>query len=274
MAHATVAHALAHGFDQSGQQKKIVLEKRIPRHFPALRRHTQDYFEAAFGRRMGAHAFELFVERGFGDSTFLDVNYEPVIVPNETDVQPFFDLVPLAADHDAIAVPIRLPAGNDRLNHRLGQASNALKQIGNLFVFEPELRRVIDVLILAAAALAEVTARRRNAFGRGFQDSEQPRSRKLLFHFDDFDFDIFPHHDKRDEEDEVIHARQALAAEGDVANRDGESAPERGAWRLRCGVAYRALSWQAAGRQSSLDLPGSLRDTRTVGRSSGRLPVP
>ena len=264
MAHAAVAHALAHGFDQPGQEKKIVLEKRIPRHVPALRRHTQDYFEASFGRRMGAHAFELFVERGFGDFTFLDVNYEPVIVPNETDIQPLFDLVPLAADHDAIAVPIRLPAGNDRPNHRFVQASNPLKQIGDLFVFEPELRRVIDVLILAAAALSEVTARRRNAFGRGFQDSEQPRSRKLLFRFADFDFDFLAYHHERDENDEVIHTRHALAAEGDVANCDGESAPECGDCRFRYGVAHRALSWQVAGRQSSLDLLGSLRDTRTA----------
>src|SRR5437762_8053895 len=117
MSRAAVAHARARDSDQLGQQEQVVLEKRVARHIPAFRPYTQYHLQAAFRRRIGAHALDLFVDGWLGYAALLDVHHQPVVLADEADVEALFEFVPLAADHDAIAVAVRLRARNDRLDH-------------------------------------------------------------------------------------------------------------------------------------------------------------
>ena len=55
---------------------------------------------------MGADLFDLFVESRLGDLAFLDIHHEPAVGAKEPDVQALFELVPLAADHDPVSVPV------------------------------------------------------------------------------------------------------------------------------------------------------------------------
>ena len=86
------------------------------------------------------------------------------------------------------------------------------------------------MLILAATALAEVTAPGRDPLRRRLQNTQQPRPRKLLLDLDDFDFDLLAYQHEGDKHNEIIRPRHALAAKRDVVNRDGEFAA--GAERL------------------------------------------
>src|SRR5450755_3544369 len=77
--------------------------------------------------------------------------------------------VMLQPDAGAIAVipGLRRVYVNFLIEFQLGGAAHGLTQD---FRFEAKLSRVVDVLILAAAALAEVRAWRNNAVGRWRQD--------------------------------------------------------------------------------------------------------
>ena len=171
MPRAAVAEQSAHGFHELRQQGKIVLEKRIRRHVPVFRRHAQNDLDSPLRRRMRADPLDFFVERRFGNFAFLDVLNQAAVPAHKTDVQLLLRFVPLAANHDAIAVAVRPGAGNHLRHPRLLKPANPLKQIGDLFVFQSKLRGVINVLILAAAALAEVPAGRFDAFRRRLHDS-------------------------------------------------------------------------------------------------------
>ena len=127
MPHAAVTHALAHRLDQFRQEKKIILKERIARHVPAFHRNAQHHFESALGRRIAAHPSKLLVEPRLGDFTFFDVQHETAVVTDETDVQSLFELVPLAANHDAIAIAVLLRAGNHRLDGAPRKTADALK---------------------------------------------------------------------------------------------------------------------------------------------------
>ena len=77
------------------------------------------------------------------------------------------------------------------------------------------------MLILAAAARAEMAAFRFDAFQRRFLHSQQFRPRKILFDLRDFSGDGFADQHERHEHHEVIHAPDAFAAERDVVDCQG-----------------------------------------------------
>src|SRR5713101_1336167 len=110
MPRAAVRQSLAHNFDKLRKQKEIILEKRIRWHFPAFRCNAQDDFQAALWRGMRSHVFDLLIKRRLGDGTFLDIDDQPVVSANEANIETLFEFVPLAANHNAIAVAIRLRA--------------------------------------------------------------------------------------------------------------------------------------------------------------------
>ena len=93
-------------------------------------------------------------------------------------------------------------------------------------MFESELRRIVDVLILAAAALFEVPALRHDALRRRLQNSQQPRPRKLLLHVGDFDFHFLAHQHEWDKQNQTVHSRDAFASKCDVMNRGDELAAD------------------------------------------------
>ena len=70
---------------------------------------------------------DLLVERRFGDLAFLDVHHQPVVRADEADVQSLFELVPPAANHDAVPVAVRLRTRHERRDGLGAAAADALK---------------------------------------------------------------------------------------------------------------------------------------------------
>lgn len=85
------------------------------------------------------------------------------------------------------------------------------------------------MLILAAAALAKVTATGLNALGRWLNYLQQSGAGEALLYFRHLGFHEFPGSHPRHEHDEIAEPGNALAAESNVFNRqrerlaDGES---------------------------------------------------
>src|SRR5437870_4635595 len=216
---AAIGQSLAHHFDKFRQQKEIVLKKRIRRHFPAVRRNAQDHLEAPLRWRMRSHVLDLVVERRLGDGTFLDIDDQAIVGADETNIETLFEFVPLAADHDAIAVAIGLRAGEHRRDDCRIKAANPLEKIADLFVLELKLGAVGEVLVLAAAAIAEIAASGLNALGGGLKHANQPGARKSFFDFGDLRLDSFAAGDERHEDDKIFHSPNAFAAKSSVADR-------------------------------------------------------
>ena len=114
MARAAGAQLLAHGLDQFRQEEKVILKERIRRHLPTLRRNAKHHFQTPFRRRTRPHVLDLLIENWRGNGALLDINHQAVVRPNKTDVQTLLEFVPLAPNHDAIAVTIRFRTRNDR----------------------------------------------------------------------------------------------------------------------------------------------------------------
>jgi hypothetical protein len=217
---AAIGETLCDGLDESWEQVKIVLKEGIGWDVPTFGWETQGDFDAAAGGRVGADGEELAVESGFGDGAGVDIDDEAIIVSEEADDEALFGFVPLGSDHDAIAVMVGLGAGNDGLDGGIGETADALEEFADLLVFELELGGVIEVLVLAAAAVSEVGAAGGDAVGCGLEDAEEMGAGEAFFNFGDFDFDDFAGDDEGDEDDEVIVTCDAFAAEGEVS--DGE----------------------------------------------------
>ena len=116
-------------------------------------------------------------------------------------------------DHEFISVAILTRGSHNRGDRRVGQFTDALKNVPDLGVFEFQLARIGDVLILAASALGVKFAARRNPVGGGSNDSEEIRGRESLADIHNLHFDPFPGDDKRNEDYKVIEATDAVAAE-------------------------------------------------------------
>lgn len=208
------------GLDELGEEVKVVLEKGIAGQFPVGRGEAEHDLESAFGGRMGPDLAQLVVQRGFGDGAAFEVDDEAVVVAEEAEVEALLGAVPLAADHDAVAVTVRLGAGDDGGDDAGREASQAVDEVGDLFVFPAKLFRVGHMLVLATAALAEVGAAGGNAGGRGLAHGEEAAAGKVAFDLGEFDLDLLVHERERDEHDELAEASHALAAEGEVADAE------------------------------------------------------
>ena len=92
----------------------------------------------------------------------------------------------------------------------------------HLTALDLELERVIEVLILAAAARTEVTALRFNAVGPRRKHLQQLRATELFLHLDHLGAHAVTGRDERDEQHEVVHPRHALAPERDVRDVEFE----------------------------------------------------
>ncbi len=76
---------------------------------------------------MRANLLELFVQGRLGDPAFLDVLDQTAVPAHKTDIEFLFRLVPLAANHDAIAITKRLRTGNHRRHQAGGKFPNPFK---------------------------------------------------------------------------------------------------------------------------------------------------
>jgi hypothetical protein len=100
--------------------------------------------------------------------------------------------------------------------------ANPLEQIANLLVLEPELEGVVQVLVLAAAALAEVRAEWFDPVGGGSHDTKKPGPGEALLYFRDFSFHDLARSDKGNENDKILRPGDAFATEGNIVNRQGQ----------------------------------------------------
>ena len=171
---------------------------------------------------MRTNKLDLFVECRLGDLAFLKIHYEPAVGTEEADVQTLFELVPLAANHNAVPITVGLRARNYFSNITGGDAANPLEQIAYLLVLEPELHGVIQVLILAAAALAEVRAKRLDPLGGGSHDTKKPRSGEALLYLRHFHFHDLARSNEGYEHDKFFRPADALATERNIVDRQSQ----------------------------------------------------
>src|SRR5437867_9140369 len=115
---------------------------------------------------MGAHVADLLIQLRRGDLAFLDVHHQAIVRANKAYVQPLLELIPLAADHDAVPIPIRLRASDDRRDHARIKSADPLEQVSDLLLLLAQLGRVSNVLILAATAIPKVATGWFDAVGR------------------------------------------------------------------------------------------------------------
>jgi hypothetical protein len=116
-----------------------------------------------------------------------------------------------------------LGAGDDRRHDVARKSADALKKVCNLFVFQFELDRIVNVLVLAAATFAEVTALGFDALRRWRYDTDELRAGEGLFNFGELGFNFLAGRHERDEHDELPDASDPFAAEGDVSDGQGDA---------------------------------------------------
>jgi hypothetical protein len=75
------------------------------------------------------------------------------------------------------------------------------------------------MLVLAAAAHAEVRTDRFYPLRRGGDHTEKLGPREPLLQFSDFGLDHFAHGHERDENDKILNARHPFSPEGNISNR-------------------------------------------------------
>src|ERR1043166_184300 len=74
------------------------------------------------------------------------------------------------------------------------------------------------MLVLATATIAEIWAERRHPFGRRTQNLQKPATRKALLDLRNLRFDQLTQSDEWDKDDEILQARDTLAAERNILN--------------------------------------------------------
>jgi len=161
---------------------------------------------------------DLLVDRRLRDQALLNVLHQPAVPPDKTDVQLLLRLVPLAPHHHPVPIPIRLRTRNHRSNDVPREPADPLEQVGHLLPLHAQLRPVLHVLVLAAAAPAEVRARRRHTLRRRLDHPQQPGAREILLHLHQLRLDGFANERERDEHNKIIKTANAFAAERDVRN--------------------------------------------------------
>lgn len=210
------------------QQREVILKERIRRHFPTGRKDAEHDLEAAFWRGVSAHVRDLLVEAGFGNEAFLDIHNQAVVVPNEPNAQALFEFVPLASDHDPVAVPVRFRTGDHRRDNIRRQITDPLEQVPDLLVFGSQLRPIGQVLVLAPAAVAEIDAGRRDPIGRGFYHFLELGAGEPFVHFGDRRLDQVADAGEGDKHDEFIRACDTFAPKGDISDSQCNSIANAG----------------------------------------------
>ena len=224
--HSAIRQAILEGPYHPREHVKIILEEGIPADLPILGLFAQDDFESAARRRVLADMGDEAVDLGLDDGALLDIDHEAAIVLDEADVEALYMLIPLTADHDPVAVIPRTGIGHDREDFALGKAAQAAKDIADLLVLVFELGLVLDMLILAAAADAEIFAARLHPLRGDLQHSEELRPRVLALDLGDLGRDFFARNGKGNENDEILHTADSLAAKGQVADFQGQFFPD------------------------------------------------
>ena len=76
---------------------------------------------------MRTDIFNLLIDCRLGDFALIDVLDQPAVAPDKTNIQLLLRFVPLAADHHAIAISVRLRTWRNWSNHVAGDFADPLK---------------------------------------------------------------------------------------------------------------------------------------------------
>src|SRR5438874_6327889 len=144
------------------------------------------------------------------DRTALDINQTMRIAPEKTD-----DAV-LRVHGDAIAVCVRPRRGDNRTHGNILYFADSLKRVAQLSPFNRKLVLVIDVLIRAAAASAEIWALWRDAIRRTPLNFHQLCFRELLLFPHDFGGNDFAFNGVRNKDGFALLPSDAISAKRDV----------------------------------------------------------
>src|SRR5437667_4073521 len=126
------------------------------------------------------------------------------------------DHVTLRVDSDAIAISILLERRDDWPHWNVSGFADALQSIAHLAPFNRHLMFVIDVLIGAAAATAEIRTLRFYAMRGAFFNIDKFRLRELLLLADDFDGDRLAFNRVRNKDGFALLPSDTLPAKSDV----------------------------------------------------------
>ncbi len=136
-------------------------------------------------------------------------------------------LGPPARDRELhlVAVAVGLGRGEDGPQRDLAEAPEALQAVAHLLFLERQLGRVRQVLQTAAAAPAEVGARRRDAVGRGDQHLLDGGAAEPAARLGQPDPKPVAGQPAADEDDVAVGTPDALTAEGEVLDGQLERVP-------------------------------------------------
>jgi hypothetical protein len=114
---------------------------------------------------------------------------------------------------NAIAVSVLFGCGDDRTHRGIADFCDPLQNISHLSRFDRELMLVIDVLISASAATAEIRTRRRNSMRGSFDKIDKLGFGELIFVAHDAGTHVFAVNGKWDEDSFAVVASYSLATE-------------------------------------------------------------
>lgn len=122
----------------------------------------------------------------------------------------------LSMNGDSVAISVFKGRGDHRPHRNIFEFSDSLKNVADLARFYLDLMRVIEVLIGATAAAAEIWARRLDPMRRPFAKIDNLGFGELFFLSGDLCRDQFAIDRERNENGLAVFPRDSLSAERDV----------------------------------------------------------
>mgnify|MGYP000064773438 CR=1 FL=1 len=132
---------------------------------PIVGHHAQHHLLHVSRWRVFSYLQQLLVKRFLRDLAAFKIKDQSALRAQKSIYSLLPILVPLPADHDAVAVGKWHGAGDEIAYYFRFKSADALKQIPHLLQLDALLRLVVDVLILASAAFTEVLALGIHAIG-------------------------------------------------------------------------------------------------------------
>src|SRR5438270_3910131 len=145
-----------------------------------------------------------------GNRAVLDINEMMRIPPEETNH------AVLRVHSDAIAIRVMPRRRDNRPHGNILQFADSLKGVTHLSPFDCKLKLIIDMLISAATASAEIWALRRDAIRGTLLNFEQLCFGELFLFPDNFRRNKLVLHRVRNKNGFALFPRDAFSAEGDV----------------------------------------------------------
>ncbi len=130
-----------------------------------------------------------------------------------------------AGELNLVAVAVNLLAADGRMHRHILDQGDVLQGIAHMLLLVEQLIRIVQKLPLAAAATTAASARRRHPLGRRRQQLHHPRLGVALLFFDHLRQDPITGDGPIHEHRHPRNARDPLAAEGDLIDRQLDQLP-------------------------------------------------